>query len=67
MKGIDLEDDSRFTTFYNPCSWNSTAIAAWCAHAAGPNRNIDPTGLGLERMAQILQQVPNKYERSDHR
>ncbi|MEL6496050.1 MAG: alanine--tRNA ligase [Cyanobacteria bacterium J06623_7] len=59
-ENIDLEDDSRFIEFYNlvfmqynrDADGNLTPLA---------NRNID-TGLGLERMAQILQQVPNNYE-----
>ncbi len=58
--GIDLEDDSRFIEFYNlvfmqynrDAEGNLTPLA---------NRNID-TGMGLERMAQILQEVPNNYE-----
>ena len=58
--GIDLEDDSRFIEFYNlvfmqynrDAEGNLTPLAA---------RNID-TGMGLERMAQILQGVPNNYE-----
>jgi len=58
--GIDLEDDSRFIEFYNlvfmqynrDAGGNLTPLA---------NRNID-TGMGLERMAQILQAVPNNYE-----
>ncbi|WGV26982.1 alanine--tRNA ligase [Halotia branconii] len=57
---IDLEDDSRFIEFYNlvfmqynrDASGNLTPLQ---------NKNID-TGMGLERMAQILQQVPNNYE-----
>ncbi len=57
---IDLEDDTRFIEFYNlvfmqynrDADGNLTPLA---------NKNID-TGLGLERMAQILQQVPNNYE-----
>jgi alanyl-tRNA synthetase len=57
---IDLEDDSRFIEFYNlvfmqfnrDAEGNLTPLA---------NRNID-TGMGLERMAQILQAVPNNYE-----
>jgi alanyl-tRNA synthetase len=57
---IDLEDDSRFIEFYNlvfmqynrDVEGNLTPLQ---------NKNID-TGLGLERMAQILQQVPNNYE-----
>ena len=57
---IDLEDDSRFIEFYNlvfmqfnqDADGNRTPLK---------NKNID-TGLGLERMAQILQQVPNNYE-----
>lgn len=59
-ENIDLEDDSRFIEFYNlvfmqynrDADGNLTPLA---------NKNID-TGLGLERMAQILQQVPNNYE-----
>jgi alanyl-tRNA synthetase len=58
--GIDLEDDGRFIEFYNlvfmqynrDAEGNLTPLA---------NRNID-TGMGLERMAQILQGVPNNYE-----
>jgi alanyl-tRNA synthetase len=57
---IDLEDDTRFIEFYNlvfmqynrDADGNLTPLAS---------KNID-TGLGLERMAQILQQVPNNYE-----
>ncbi len=57
---IDLEDDSRFIEFYNlvfmqynrDVQGNLTPLQ---------NKNID-TGMGLERMAQILQQVPNNYE-----
>jgi alanyl-tRNA synthetase len=57
---IDLEDDTRFIEFYNlvfmqynrDAEGNLTPLA---------NKNID-TGMGLERMAQILQNVPNNYE-----
>ncbi len=57
---IDLEDDSRFIEFYN------LVFMQYNRDAEGTltplqNQNID-TGLGLERMAQILQQVPNNYE-----
>jgi alanyl-tRNA synthetase len=57
---IDLEDDSRFIEFYN------LVFMQYNKDATGnltplENKNID-TGLGLERMAQILQQVPNNYE-----
>ncbi|WP_036482014.1 alanine--tRNA ligase [Myxosarcina sp. GI1] len=59
-ENIDLEDDSRFIEFYN------LVFMQFNQDAAGnrtplENQNID-TGLGLERMAQILQQVPNNYE-----
>ncbi|WP_460206881.1 alanine--tRNA ligase, partial [Scytonema sp. NUACC21] len=57
---IDLEDDTRFIEFYNlvfmqynrDTEGNLTPLA---------NKNID-TGMGLERMAQILQGVSNNYE-----
>jgi alanyl-tRNA synthetase len=57
---IDLEDDSRFIEFYNlvfmqynrDVEGNLTPLE---------KQNID-TGMGLERMAQILQKVPNNYE-----
>ncbi|MCT7956685.1 alanine--tRNA ligase [Laspinema palackyanum] len=57
---LDLEDDTRFIEFYNlvfmqynrDAEGNLTPLA---------KKNID-TGLGLERMAQILQKVPNNYE-----
>jgi alanyl-tRNA synthetase len=57
---IDLEDDSRFIEFYNLVfmQYNRDADGVLTPLA---NQNID-TGMGLERMAQILQQVPNNYE-----
>lgn len=59
-KNIDLEDDSRFIEFYN------LVFMQYNRDADGnltplQNKNID-TGMGLERMAQILQKVPNNYE-----
>ncbi|WNZ21449.1 alanine--tRNA ligase [Leptolyngbya sp. NK1-12] len=57
---IDLEDDSRFIEFYNLVfmQYNQDAEGKLTPLKA---KNID-TGMGLERMAQILQQVPNNYE-----
>jgi alanyl-tRNA synthetase len=57
---IDLEDDSRFIEFYN------LVFMQYNRDVDGQltplqNKNID-TGMGLERMAQILQRVPNNYE-----
>ncbi|MDM7951906.1 MAG: alanine--tRNA ligase [Cyanobium sp. CZS 25K] len=58
--GIDLEDDGRFIEFYNLVfmQYNRDAAGALTPLA---RRSID-TGMGLERMAQILQGVPNNYE-----
>ncbi|WP_269622112.1 alanine--tRNA ligase [Prochlorococcus marinus] len=57
---IDLEDDNRFIEFYNLVfmQYNRNADGGLTPLA---NCNID-TGMGLERMAQILQGVPNNYE-----
>ncbi len=57
---LDLEDDTRFIEFYN------LVFMQYNRDADGnltplQSKNID-TGLGLERMAQILQKVPNNYE-----
>lgn len=57
---IDLEDDTRFIELYN------LVFMQYNQDAEGKltplqNQNID-TGMGLERMAQVLQQVPNNYE-----
>jgi len=51
----DLNDDSRFIEFYNLVfmQYNRTDDGEL---EPLKNKNID-TGLGLERMAQILQQV----------
>ncbi|MFE4106567.1 alanine--tRNA ligase [Almyronema epifaneia] len=59
-EAIDLEDDSRFIEFYN------LVFMQYNRDSEGTltplqNQNID-TGLGLERMAQILQKKPNNYE-----
>jgi alanyl-tRNA synthetase len=57
---INLEDDSRFIEFYNLVfmQYNRDAEGQLTPLA---NRSID-TGMGLERMAQILQGVSNNYE-----
>ncbi|MBW4519345.1 MAG: alanine--tRNA ligase [Scytolyngbya sp. HA4215-MV1] len=57
---IDLEDDTRFIEFYN------LVFMQYNRDVEGKltplqSQNID-TGLGLERMAQILQKKPNNYE-----
>ncbi|MEW5317397.1 MAG: hypothetical protein WDW38_008695 [Sanguina aurantia] len=59
-EGVSLEDDSRFIEYYNLVfmQLNRGADGALQPLAA---KNID-TGMGLERMAQILQGVPNNYE-----
>ncbi|MCP9851208.1 alanine--tRNA ligase [Cyanobium sp. Morenito 9A2] len=59
-EGLDLEDDSRFIEFYNLVFMESNRDAEGRLTPLA-QRNID-TGLGLERMAQILQAVPNNYE-----
>ena len=59
-EAIDLEDDSRFIEFYNLVFMQFNRDAAGTLTPLA-NRNID-TGMGLERMAQILQAVPNNYE-----
>ncbi len=57
---INLEDDERFIEFYNlvfmEYNRDSEGNLTSLSHC-----NID-TGMGLERMAQILQRVPNNYE-----
>lgn len=57
---IDLEDDTRFIELYN------LVFMQYNRDAEGnlsplQNQNID-TGMGLERMAQVLQGVANNYE-----
>ncbi|XFA72261.1 alanine--tRNA ligase [Thermosynechococcaceae cyanobacterium Okahandja] len=60
LEGIDLEDDRRFIELYNLVfmelnqddQGRRTPLKA---------KNID-TGMGLERMAQVLQGVANNYE-----
>ncbi len=59
-ENIDLEEDSRFIEFYN---------LVFMQYNRDNQGNITPlekcnidTGMGLERMAQILQDVPTNYE-----
>ena len=59
-QNLDLENDSRFIEFYN------LVFMEYNRNDNGDllpleQKNID-TGMGLERMAQILQRVPNNYE-----
>jgi alanyl-tRNA synthetase len=59
-KHIDLEDDTRFIELYN------LVFTQYNQDSEGKriplqSKNID-TGMGLERVAQVLQGVPNNYE-----
>ncbi|CAA7407678.1 unnamed protein product [Spirodela intermedia] len=56
----DLGDDSRFIEFYNLVFMEYNKKDDGSLEPL-KERNID-TGMGLERMAQILQKVPNNYE-----
>lgn len=57
---INLEDDTRFIEFYNLVFMQYNRDID--GHLTPlQNQNID-TGMGLERMAQILQKVDNNYE-----
>ncbi|MGQ9866149.1 MAG: alanine--tRNA ligase [Pseudanabaenaceae cyanobacterium] len=57
---IDLEDDRRFLEIYNLVFMELNRDAAGQLTPLA-KQNID-TGMGLERMAQVLQGVPNNYE-----
>lgn len=57
---IDLEDDERFIELYNLVFMQFSRASDGSLHPLD-NQNID-TGMGLERMAQVLQRVQNNYE-----
>lgn len=56
----DLGDDTRFIEFYNLVFMQYNKMDDGSLEPL-KQQNID-TGLGLERMARILQKVPNNYE-----
>lgn len=56
----DLNDDSRFIEFYNLVFMQFNKKEDGSLEPL-MQKNID-TGMGLERMARILQKVPNNYE-----
>ncbi|KAG4160319.1 hypothetical protein ERO13_D02G229700v2 [Gossypium hirsutum] len=57
---LDLGDDTRFIEFYNLVFMEYNKKDDGTLEPL-KQKNID-TGLGLERMARILQKVPNNYE-----
>ncbi|CAN1192593.1 Alanine--tRNA ligase, chloroplastic/mitochondrial [Linum perenne] len=57
---VDLGDDSRFIEFYNLVFMQYNRKDDGSLEPL-KQQNID-TGLGLERLARILQKVPNNYE-----
>ncbi|CAI9104815.1 OLC1v1003578C1 [Oldenlandia corymbosa var. corymbosa] len=57
---VDLGDDTRFIEFYNLVFMEYNKKDDGSLEPL-KQKNID-TGLGLERMARILQKVPNNYE-----
>ncbi|KAH8498039.1 hypothetical protein H0E87_017092 [Populus deltoides] len=59
-KNTDLGDDSRFIEFYNLVFMQYNKMDDGSLEPL-KQKNID-TGLGLERLARILQKVPNNYE-----
>jgi len=60
--GIDRSDDSRFIRVLQPrVQWNSTAMRSVCLTAAGKPAT-STRAWDSERMAQILQQVPEQHE-----
>ena len=59
-EGLDLEDDSRFIEFYNLVFMQYNRDIKGNLQPLA-NCHID-TGMGLERMAQILQKKSNNYE-----
>lgn len=59
-KNTDLGDDSRFIEFYNLVFMQYNKMDDGSFESL-KQKNID-TGLGLERLARILQKVPNNYE-----
>ncbi|KAF9622272.1 hypothetical protein IFM89_030314 [Coptis chinensis] len=56
----DLDDDNRFIEFYNLVFMQYNKMDDGSLESL-KQKNID-TGLGLERMARILQKVPTNYE-----
>ncbi|CAM6116037.1 unnamed protein product [Calypogeia fissa] len=60
LADTDLNDDTRFIEFYNLVFMQYNKLDDGTLKDLA-NKNID-TGLGLERLAQILQKVPNNYE-----
>ncbi|KAG9439847.1 hypothetical protein H6P81_020012 [Aristolochia fimbriata] len=57
---VDLGDDSRFIEFYNLVFMQYNKLEDGSLVPL-QMKNID-TGMGLERLARILQKVPNNYE-----
>ncbi|XP_076882088.1 alanine--tRNA ligase, chloroplastic/mitochondrial-like [Bidens hawaiensis] len=57
---VDLNDDTRFIEFYNLVFMQFNKRDDGSLEPL-KQKNID-TGMGLERMARILQKVPNNYE-----
>lgn len=60
VSDVDLGDDTRFIEFYNLVFMQYNKMDDGSLEPL-KEKNID-TGLGLERMARILQKVPNNYE-----
>lgn len=59
-KSVDLEDDSRFIELYNLVFMEYSRDSSGNLNPLA-KKNID-TGMGLERMAQVLQRVPTNYD-----
>ncbi|XP_050231655.1 alanine--tRNA ligase, chloroplastic/mitochondrial isoform X2 [Mercurialis annua] len=60
LMDVDLGDDTRFIEFYNLVFMQYNKMDDGSLEPL-KQKNID-TGLGLERLARILQKVPNNYE-----